>query len=101
MASNNSQNISVIRVQIEDVYFSHLFPSHPLHFIVELFLHPSLGVRFQTTHVPNMKRKYTVTGLARESADLHRFDVEDERTKTSRRMSVTEYFRDRYKYNLR
>ena len=55
----------------------------------------------QTTHVASMKRKYTVWGLSRQSAERREFDVEDETTGRRTRTNVAAYFKDRYNIRLR
>lgn len=51
----------------------------------------------QTTHVPSIKRKYTVWGVSSQSADKLQFDVEDETTGRRTKTTVASYFKDRYK----
>jgi len=48
-----------------------------------------------------MKRKYTVWGLSRPSADKLEFDVEDETSGRRTKTTVAQYFKDRYKLPLR
>ena len=48
-----------------------------------------------------MKRKYTAGGLSKVSADEWKFDVENQVTKAVRKMTVTEYFQQRYDFKLR
>ena len=52
----------------------------------------------QTTYV---KRKYTVWGVSRESADRLQFDVDDETSGRRTKTTVAAYFKDRYKMQLR
>lgn len=52
----------------------------------------------QTTYV---KRKYTVWGVSRESADNLQFDVDDETSGRRTKTTVAAYFRDRYGMQLR
>ncbi|CAH3143541.1 unnamed protein product, partial [Porites evermanni] len=56
------------------------------------------GLRVQTTYV---KRKYTVWGVSRESADRLQFDVDDETSGRRTKTTVAAYFKDRYKMQLR
>ena len=55
----------------------------------------------QTTHVPSIKRKYTVWGVSRQSSEKQEFDVEGEATGRRTKTNVAAYFRDRYNIRLR
>ena len=48
-----------------------------------------------------LKRKYTVWGVSRESADRLQFDVDDETSGRRTKTTVAAYFKDRYKMQLR
>ena len=60
-----------------------------------------VGLRVQTTHVPSIKRKYTVWGVSRQSSEKQEFDVEGEATGRRTKTNVAAYFRDRYNIRLR
>lgn len=66
---------------------------HHLYFLI--------GAKVQTTHVPSIKRKYTVWGVSSQSADRLQFDVNDETSGRRTKTTVAAYFRDRYRMQLR
>ena len=81
-------------------------PCHE-YFLEQLFVHSSkdrctrfflIGLRVETTY---LKRKYTVWGVSRESADGLQFDVDDETSGRRTKTTVAAYFKDRYKMQLR
>ena len=77
------------------------------YFLEQLFVHSFkdrctlfflVGLRVQTTY---LKRKYTVWGVSRESADRLQFDVDDETSGRRTKTTVAAYFKDRYRMQLR
>ena len=81
-------------------------PCHE-YFLEQLFVHSSkdrctlfflIGLRVETVY---LKRKYTVWGVSRESADRLQFDVDDETSGCRTKTTVAAYFKDRYKMQLR
>ncbi|XP_020575967.1 protein argonaute MEL1-like [Phalaenopsis equestris] len=56
------------------------------------------GVRVETVHLPNVRRRYRITGITSQSAKELMFTL-DETAGT--KISVAQYFRTHCKYNLR
>jgi len=59
-----------------------------------------LGFRVETSHIPGMKRKYLVNGLG-PNAINYKFELQDEQASTSRRISVQQYFKEKYRRDLK
>ena len=56
----------------------------------------------ETCHIPGMKRKYVVMDLGK-SASTYKFQLQDENEDASkaRTISVEQYFKEKYKLQLR
>ena len=58
------------------------------------------GLRVETNHLP-YKRKYTVWGVTKESADKRQFEINDKDSGRKYKLTVAEYFKETYKKQLR
>ena len=69
-----------------------------LHFFFFAFYRS--GLRVETNHLP-YKRKYTVWGVTKESADKRQFEIDDKDSGKKYKLTVAEYFKETYKKQLR
>ena len=58
------------------------------------------GLRVETNHLP-YKRKYTVWGVTKDSADKRQFEIDDKDSGRKYKLTVAEYVKETYKMQLR